>query len=50
MELIVEYVCSGLCKIESENVTLMDITDALETNGIVLHNLLCQILYWPPRE
>ena len=32
-------------KIQSENVTLVDITDALEANGIVLHNLL-----WRPRE
>ena len=37
---LIEYVCSGLCKIKSENVTLVDITDALETNRIVLHNLL----------
>jgi len=46
----IEYVCPGLCKIQSENVTLGDITDALEANGIVLHNLLCQMPYWRSRE
>ena len=46
----IEYVRSSLRKIQSENVTLVDITDALEVNGIVLHNLLCQMHYWRPRE
>jgi len=44
---LIEYVYSGVSKIQSENVTLVDISEALEGNGIVLHNLFC---YAHPRE